>query len=296
MAMQSANRLHNALKSKSPTFGAWQMLPGTNLCRAICRSSSSIDWLLIDQEHGNISDDSMHELVAAAAACGVSPIVRVPDAQHWMIKRALDAGAHGILVPLLQTAKQAQDIVSWSKFPPQGTRGFGSPFSMEKFVQQPPLGSTSAVKEVSSIDYLKQANSSLVIAVQIETSSALAELDAIAAVPGIDVLFVGPFDLGNNIGHPIVSATRDPELVEAIASVQKAAEKNGISSGIYCNSGEEARSYADKGFGMCSAMTDMVAVPKAFGQAFEAAKGSYVHAGVQGIKKGVEAVSGPYGK
>lgn len=292
--MQAANRCQKALSKGSATFGAWQMLPGTNLTRAICRSSSAVDWLLVDQEHGNISDDSMHEIVAATAACGVSPIVRVPDGQHWMIKRALDAGAHGILVPLLQTVEDAQNIAKFSKFPPTGNRGFGSPFSMEKFVEQG--AHSSSLKEISSVDYLQQANAATIVAVQIETASALANVREIAAVPGIDVLFIGPFDLGNNIGHPILQSKRDPELVEAIETIRKAAEEAGKRSGIYCNSGEEARQYADMGFHMVSAMTDMVAVPKAFGQAFEAAKGSYVHAGVQGIKSGVEKMTGPYGK
>jgi len=293
--MQSANRFQRSLAKGGATFGAWQMLPGTNLTRAICRSSSAVDWILVDQEHGNISDDSMHEIVAASAACGVSPVVRVPDGQHWMIKRALDAGAHGILVPLLQTVEDAQNVVKWSKFPPVGNRGFGSPFSMEKFIEQP-AHSSGNVTELSSVDYLQQANKHTVIAVQIETRSALQNVRAIAEVPGIDVLFVGPFDLGNNIGHPILQSKRDPELVEAIESVRAAAEAAGKKSGIYCNSGEEARQYADMGFHMVSAMTDMVAVPKAFGQAFEAAKGSYVHAGVQGIKQGMEKMTGPYGK
>lgn len=68
------------------------MLPGSNLSRTICRSSPNLDWICVDTEHGNISDDSMHECVAAIAACGVSPVVRVAEGQHWMIKRALDAG------------------------------------------------------------------------------------------------------------------------------------------------------------------------------------------------------------
>ena len=131
---------------------------------------------------------------------------------------------------------------------------------------------------------------------QIETASALQNVREIAAVPGIDVLFIGPFDLGNNIGHLILQSKRDPELVDAIETIRKAAEEAGKRSGIYCNSGEEARQYADMGFHMVSAMTDMVAVPKAFGQAFDAAAGSYVHAGVQGIKQGVEKMTGPYGK
>lgn len=70
----------------------------------------------MDLEHGNISDDSMHEIVAASAACGVSPIVRVTEGQHWMIKRALDSGAHGILVPTLETVQEARNVVRASKF------------------------------------------------------------------------------------------------------------------------------------------------------------------------------------
>ena len=292
--MQAANRLQKALKKGGPTFGGWQMLPGSNMSRTIARSSPHIDWILVDQEHGNISDDSMHECVAAIAACGVSPIVRVPDGQHWMIKRALDAGAHGVLIPLLQTAGDAQNIAKFAKFPPIGNRGFGSPFSMEKFVEQGAHGSD--LKEITSVQYLREANEATVVAVQIETRSALENVAAIAATPGIDVLFIGPFDLGNNIGHPITSAKLDEELVQAINKIREAAETAGKSTGIYCNSGEQAREYADQGFNMCSAMTDMVAVPKAFSQAFEAAKGSYLHAGVKGIKEGVSKMSGPYGK
>lgn len=206
-----------------------------------------------------------------------------------MIKRALDAGAHGIIVPLLQTPDDARNIVKYAKFPPTGTRGFGSPFSMEKFI-------SSAGKEVSSVQYLQEANSATVVVVQIETKSALESVQEIAAVDGVDVLLIGPFDLGNNIGHPILSAKLDDELVQAIDSIHAAAQAAGKRTGIYCNSGEQAREYADKGFHMISAMTDMVAVPKAFGQALEAAKGSYLHAGVKGIKEGVSKMTGPYGK
>lgn len=92
------------------------MLPGTNLTRVMCRSATNIDWLLIDLEHGNISDDSMHEIVAATTACGVSPIVRVVEGQHWMIKRALDSGAHGTLVPVLEIVQDAKDVVQSSKW------------------------------------------------------------------------------------------------------------------------------------------------------------------------------------
>lgn len=185
--MQAASRLHAALK-KGTTFGAWQMLAGTNLARQI--ASTGVDWICVDCEHGNIADAQMHEAVTAIAATSVSPIVRIPDNQTWMVKRALDSGAHGIMVPLLETPAQARELVASAKFPPTGKRGFGSPF---------PQASFKGVS--SSAEYLQQANDALLTIVQIETKEALANVEEIAAVDGIDVLFIGPFDLGNNVSH-----------------------------------------------------------------------------------------------
>ncbi|KAF4549577.1 Hypothetical protein D9617_21g097980 [Elsinoe fawcettii] len=214
-SMQIANRFQNALRQGGATFGAWQMLPGTNISRAIARSG--FDWVCVDTEHGNISDDNMHECVAAIAACGVSPIVRVAANEAWMVKRALDAGAHGIIVPLLKTADDARNIVSSAKFPPDGTRGFGSPFSMEKFYTA------------------QKANQGLVTVVQIETKEALKNVDEIASVPGVDVLLIGPFDLGNNIGYPIIDSMHD-EVKAAITKIHESAKKAGKRTGIYYTS------------------------------------------------------------
>ena len=111
----------------------------------------------------------MHEAVAAIASCGVSPIVRIPDNQGWMVKRALDAGAHGVLVPLLYTVEDARKLVQSAKFPPLGARGFGSPFSMGMFDVKGGL---------SQSDYLKQANEGLLTVVQIETKEALENVSA----------------------------------------------------------------------------------------------------------------------
>ncbi|KAK4993960.1 hypothetical protein LTR66_001353 [Elasticomyces elasticus] len=279
--MQAANRLQTALRKGGASFGGWQMLPGPNLSRAIARTG--IDWLCVDTEHGNISDQAMHECVAAIAACGVSPVVRVAANEAWMVKRALDAGAHGIIVPLLYTADDARKLVSSAKFPPTGVRGFGSPFPMEKF---------ATAGDFSSSDYLQQANDALVTVVQIETKEALENVKEIAAVEGVDVLLIGPFDLGNNIGRPILDGTMHEELQSAIAKIHEAATSAGKKTGIYCTSGEKGRDYADKGFHMISVATDMASLPAAFSDAVEKAKGSWTHAAVQGVKK----VAGPYGK
>ncbi|KAL1302872.1 hypothetical protein AAFC00_003200 [Neodothiora populina] len=279
--MQSANRLQNALRKGGPTFGAWQMFPGSNLSRTLARCGP--DWICVDTEHGNISDDHMHECVAAIAACGVSPIVRVAANEAWMVKRALDAGAHGVIVPLIHTADDAKKVVSSTKFPPLGTRGFGSPFAMEKFHSSTPI---------SQGEYLTQANDAIVTVVQIETKEALANIHEIAAVPGVDSLLIGPFDLGNNLGFPILQGKMHEELKRAIDTIHEAAKKAGKTTGIYCTSGEQAQEYADRGFDMISAVTDVAALAGACNAALSKAKGSWGHAAYRGVKEGVSKMTG----
>ncbi|KAI0484869.1 Pyruvate/Phosphoenolpyruvate kinase-like domain-containing protein [Xylariaceae sp. FL0804] len=204
------------------------MLPGANMSRFLARGG--VDWVMVDCEHGNIDDAGMHEAVPAIASCGVSPLVRIPAMDGWMVKRALDAGAHGILVPLLQSADEARQIVASAKFPPQGRRGLGSPFAMQRFNPIPTM-----------TEYLQQANESLLTMVQIETQGALDAVDEIAAVPGVDVLFVGPFDLGNSIGHPIVNGVMKPELIQAIDHILEAANKAGKRCGFFATSAAQAK-------------------------------------------------------
>ncbi len=157
-----------------------------------------------------------------------------------MVKRALDSGAHGIVVPLLYTADDARKLVRTAKFPPLGQRGYGSPFTM---------GSFSVTGELSGLEYLQNANKSLVTIVQIETKEAVENIEEIANVEGIDVLFIGPWDLGNNIGFPVLGEF-SPELKATIEKIRVAGTKVGKKVGIYCTGGETARVYADQGFQM----------------------------------------------
>ncbi|XDG09224.1 hypothetical protein ABKA04_008839 [Annulohypoxylon sp. FPYF3050] len=222
------------IKNETPSIGAWQTLP----------------------------DAAMHEAVPTIASCGVSPLVRIPDMQGWMIKRALDAGAHGILIPLLRSVEEAKKIVAAAKFPPQGQRGLGSPFAMERFTPIP-----------SMTEYLQQANDSLLTMVQIETQEALDSVEEIAAIPGIDVLFIGPFDLGNNIGYPILDGVIKPELKQAMDRILEATNKEGKKCGFFATSGEQAKEYADKGFHMISAALDTTLLQASLGVSLSAARG-----------------------
>ncbi|KAI0136343.1 HpcH/HpaI aldolase/citrate lyase family protein [Xylariales sp. AK1849] len=249
-------------KGEGPSLGLWQTLPGANVSRTLARAPG-VDWVLVDCEHGNIDDAAMHDAVPAIASCGVSPLVRLPDMQGWMIKRALDAGAHGVLIPLLRTPEEAKKIVAAAKFPPIGQRGLGSPFAMERFNPIPTM-----------TEYLQHANDSLLTMVQIETKEALDAVEEIAAVPGIDLLFVGPFDLGNNIGYPILNGVMSPELEDAIDRILAATHKAGKKAGFFAVSGEQSKKYADKGFDMVSVALDTTALQATLAISLSAARGS----------------------
>ncbi|KEY65184.1 hypothetical protein S7711_08292 [Stachybotrys chartarum IBT 7711] len=263
--MQASSKLKVAFAEGRQSLGLWQMIPGANVSRVLARTG--VDWVLVDCEHGNLDGGrspygAMHDAVPAIAALGVSPIVRLPDMQAYMVKRALDSGAHGILVPLLRTAEEARQLVQAAKFPPWGRRGFGSPIAMERFNPVPTF-----------TDYLQQANDALLTMVQIETREALDAVDEIAAVDGIDVLFIGPFDLGNNIGHPILNGVVDHELKDAIAKISAAAKKAGKKSGIFSTGGDQAKVFADQGFDMISVATDYTALEFVMKQELSAARG-----------------------
>lgn len=150
---------------------------------------------------------------------------------------------------MVESVKEVRRVVKFAKFPPVGRRGFGSPYALQRFNPNPGF-----------VEYLQQANDATVVIVQIETKEALESVDAIAAVNGVDVVFIGPFDLGrsspmelkvskqnltmlgNNIGHPIITGEMAPQLQDAISRILSETHKAGKKCGIYATGGEQARS------------------------------------------------------
>jgi 4-hydroxy-2-oxoheptanedioate aldolase len=163
-------------------------------------------------------------------------------------------------VPLIRTVDEVKNLVASAKFPPEGRRGYGSPFAVQNFEAG-----------LSGAEYLQQANDSLLTMVQIETQEALDAVEEIA--PLVDVVFIGPYDLGNNIGHPITGIKMDPELDDAIARILGAAVAAGTKCGIYCGSGEQARQYAEMGFHMISVATDYSALGAVMVETLAVARG-----------------------
>ncbi|KFY95658.1 hypothetical protein V500_02693 [Pseudogymnoascus sp. VKM F-4518 (FW-2643)] len=215
-------RLLNGLRAGSKPIMTFLGLPSFRTAQIVAQTG--IDGIIIDCEHGHISDDSMHSSTAAVAALGVSPLVRLRMTHADLIKRALDAGAHGIVVPQINTAEDARTVVSHSKFPPQGLRGQGSAFS-------------AITHGIDISTYLKTANETLITCLQIESKAGVENVDAICAVPGVDMIFIGPNDLALSILGYVPAKGDEREFIDAIEKIVVAARKHGKWVGRLSNNG-----------------------------------------------------------
>ncbi|KWU44888.1 Phosphoenolpyruvate/pyruvate domain-containing protein [Rhodotorula sp. JG-1b] len=242
--MDKCTFLRTALRQKRPALGTWLTLPGTAVARTIA-SVPGLQWILIDAEHGQITDRDYYELNNAIVSHGVSPIIRIPFADGWLIKRAIDSGAHGIMVPMIHTAELAASVVSLSKFGPQGARGYGSPFTHHAF-------------GVDAREYELTCNEHLLTILQIESQQGLDNIEAIAAVPGVDVIFIGPFDLAKSMNVEFGGEQHE----SAIAKVLKATKAAGKYASIFCLNGEQARKRLEQGFDMASVATDTASLTR----------------------------------
>ncbi|KZS88653.1 Phosphoenolpyruvate/pyruvate domain-containing protein [Sistotremastrum niveocremeum HHB9708] len=250
-------------RSGKAAFGAWQTLPGIFFSRTLAAASEHLSWICLDCEHGLIPlQGGVAECITAinSVSSGIAPgrkeapsvLVRIPatgvsTGTGWQIKIALDAGARGVIVPMVNNAAKAKEIVQDAKFPPAGRRGYGNPF-------------THTLWDQSFTDYIKQANDNILVMVQIETKEAVENVEEIAAVPGVDVLFIGPFDLSLSLGFPPPSPDPHPEVEQVITRIREAAHKNGKYCAFYCGTGSQANQRANEGFDIVSVISDVGAM------------------------------------
>jgi 2-dehydro-3-deoxyglucarate aldolase/4-hydroxy-2-oxoheptanedioate aldolase len=176
------------------------------------------DALWFDQEHGSLSTENLEHCARAARGAGIDTFVRLAPTDYGAVMRPLEAGAGGIMAAQVRSARQTEQIVQWAKFHPRGIRGINNTGVDGRY------GSTPLA------EYMRQANESTFVAVQIENTDALDEVEAIAAVKDIDLLFVGPADLSQSMGLP--GEWDHPRHWQAIERVAQAAHNHGISWGI----------------------------------------------------------------
>jgi 2-keto-3-deoxy-L-rhamnonate aldolase RhmA len=238
------NHVKEKLQRGEPTLGAWLSLPSIPSARVMARIG--FDWLVVDVEHSAQNPVLMADMVATIVDAGTcAPIVRIPANSVEWFKWALDAGAWGVVVPMVNSREEALRAVAYSKYPPHGTRSIGGVFG--------PYGFGIA----DGSGYTRTVNEEIMVVIQIESGQALQNLDEILSVPGIDVAFVGPNDLHAQLGLPPSTGGAEPEFVEALERIKAGARKHHIALGIFAGNGALAAERVRQGFHMVTVITDV---------------------------------------
>jgi 2-keto-3-deoxy-L-rhamnonate aldolase RhmA len=240
----------------NPPIGTWIMAASPLVAEAM--GVAGFAWGVIDMEHTPLDMMEVVQLLQAVGATPMRPIVRVPWNDTVVIKRVLDAGAQTLLVPFVQNAAQAQTAVAATRYPPQGVRGMAGMSRASRF------GTTARHFEV--------ANDSIGVIVQLETPEAIGNVDAIAAVPGVDALFIGPGDLSGAIGHP--GQVMHPDALALTERAVARAKAAGLPIGTVGGSTDAVAQYRRMGF-------DFIGLASDLGLLMRAAQGALatLHAG-----------------
>lgn len=237
--------LAESIRAGDDTVGTFVGL-ASPLAVEVC-AASGLDWVLLDLEHGSGSEEQLNGTVVSARAYGVSTLVRVETAARIRIGRALDSGAAGVMLPRISGAEEAAEAIRHLRYPPAGDRGVANYNRAGRFGLAP-------------VD-TAQANSSVLGIVQIESASALAEVEQIAALDGVDVLFVGPMDLSHDLGVP--GQFEAPVYLAALDAVVAAAQRHAKTAGILAGSADAANNYRSLGFRFIAIGSDSTILARA---------------------------------
>ncbi|MFB9994635.1 4-hydroxy-2-oxoheptanedioate aldolase [Deinococcus oregonensis] len=247
--MDSNNRFKIRLGTGEPLFGFWLALADPYSAE-IC-AGAGFDWLLIDGEHAPNDLRSTLAQLQAVASYPSAAVVRPPVGDPVLIKQLLDIGARNLLIPMVETAEQARAVVAATRYPPQGIRGVGSA-----------LARASAFSR--DTDYVQHANDGICLIVQVESAGALAELEEIANVEGVDGVFIGPADLAASMGH-----LGNPNHADVQAAIQAAADHLktvGKPAGILATDEAVARTYLSWGYSFVAVGVDVTLLARTSAQ------------------------------
>ncbi len=207
--------LKEKLRNKKLTLGSWITLGHPAIAEIMAKAG--FDWLVVDLEHSVITIEVAGDLIRTIDLCGVSPLVRLTSNDADQIKRVMDAGAHGIVVPMVNSAAEAAKAVAATRYAPRGTRGVG-------------LGRAQGYG-VDFKAYLEWQNDGPVVFVQIEHKDAIDRLEEILTVPGVDGFIIGPYDLSCSMGIP--GQFERPEFVAAMTRIRETAKRIGCPAGLH---------------------------------------------------------------
>jgi 4-hydroxy-2-oxoheptanedioate aldolase len=261
------NPVKEKLRLGKPVFGTWLSLGNLHATRLLARYG--FDWLTLDMEHSAFDWSHAAVIFAAIADAGCVPLCRVPEGNHFYIKRALDAGAWGIVAPMVDTVEQAKTIIAATKYPPVGNRSVGG-------------GMHSLNFDAPIAEYFERANDEILVVLMIESPRGVENAEAICRLPGCDALFIGPTDLSFNMrtadGHKPTDAEREV-MVQRVAAAGKTA---GAPIGIHAMNPGDALRRAEQGMQFLAVGSDMHMINAA---AVECVKTLYPERDIQGMAR-----------
>ncbi len=239
--MKKYTSLRSRMKAGEKAIGPILVIPSVHISQ-MAATEERVNFVWIDLEHGSIGRETAANMIAGSRG-RAAPLVRVTCGEHWLIKQALDMGAEGLVVPMVDTVEDAEKIVKSILYPPRGIRGFGPDVAAQTWGIPIP-------------DYTSRANEDLLLVLQIESIEGLRNAEAIADVERVDVLFAGAYDITVCLGKP--GMVSDPEVEAAILSVRDAAHRQGKLAGTISLTPDLGQTRLDQGFDFLVTGTDMV--------------------------------------
>jgi 2-dehydro-3-deoxyglucarate aldolase/4-hydroxy-2-oxoheptanedioate aldolase len=201
-----------------------------------------LDFVIFDMEHGRCDIQMLEQMIASCRGSGIVPMARVPDLNFAPLSRVLDLGARGVMIPRVETRQQTEEIVRQLKYAPQGKRGVA-------------LGVAHDLYRAAGPEFFAQANEETTVIVQVETAKAFENLEAIVSVPGVDVAWIGHYDLTVSMGFP--AQFDHPDLLKAMDDLVAVCRKCGVAPGFLPPTQESASHWISKGFRMMSLGSDI---------------------------------------
>lgn len=224
------NRVKALWSEGKAAVGTWLVL-GSPIVAEIT-ANMGFDWVVVDTEHGSIDIGATQSIIQAVSTTDTVPMVRVPWNAPMPIKRALDAGAYGLVIPMVNSRQEAVDAVQACRYPPIGARSYGGP----------------RARLYGGVDYFEHANEEIALIVQIEHIDAVNRVDDILSVAGVDGFFIGPSDLAISMGLKPGLDNSDPKHVAAVSKVLASGKKHGVAGGILVDSPEAVNERIAEGF------------------------------------------------